>query len=466
MADSFVGKRVLIVDDDEPVRNALKNALIKDGFEVETAENGILAQKIITSKTFDAILSDIQMPGSTMNGIELLHFVRRTSGPPVILMTGFSGLLEMEEAVRIGAQGFLAKPFRKEDLLKAIVGCFTQGASQPATQVDSLDPSKVTESETEVPQEFCKLNLDDFVTGRQIKHSIYIQLPNSKFVKIAHEGEDISLERVRSYKSKGLKYLFLKKEDFQEYMNLSLSLTRAANRFPNLSREKKFNLLKHSTEVVMEYVHSHEFDQEAFESAKSVVENTISYLSDDLETFDLLSILNSHADHLYAHSLGVSLYGSLIAQQLRWNSHSTLYRVSIAGLMHDIGKKEVSRAILMKSRTQLTAEEIKEVESHPVRGMEILSRVASIPSELSQIILQHHETEIGTGYPSGLSKKRIHPLARLLSVANVFCELVVASPDGPGLKPSEAIERLTTLHGKLLDMTFITALTKTIKTLD
>jgi DNA-binding NtrC family response regulator len=104
-------KRILVVDDDEIFRTALKSTLEAEGYQIAVAANGKIAQNLIGVETFDSVISDIRMP--EVNGIELLHFAKRTRPElPVILMTGFAELEETNEAFQLGANQFLSKPFK------------------------------------------------------------------------------------------------------------------------------------------------------------------------------------------------------------------------------------------------------------------------------------------------------------------------------------------------------------------
>jgi HD-GYP domain-containing protein (c-di-GMP phosphodiesterase class II) len=91
--------------------------------------------------------------------------------------------------------------------------------------------------------------------------------------------------------------------------------------------------------------------------------------------------------------------------------------------------------------------------------MELLRQVPLLPSDILQIVGQHHENCSGTGYPLHLKGSRIHPLARIVAVANAFCELAIRGPNGPGLAPDEAFERLRD-HGEDLDASFVAALAR------
>lgn len=440
--------RILVVDDQELFQGALKSALQREGFEVSSASNVKEALTVIAVEDFVAVITDLNMPGG--NGLEILQYVKKhRPSLPVILMTGFADLREAYEAGEKGADGFLAKPFKREELLEALRDCLRSRTDQKS-EPDNQD------------ENFCRLSIEDFVSGRNIQYGIFIRLSSTKYVKIAHQGESLPVDRIRAFKTKGLRHLYMRKEDFRKYVGFNVDLSRAV-KASQLSKEKKLNFMKHTAEILLEHIRSNDLNQEIYDDAATVVETTVSIFCDDPDAFDLLSLLSSHTDFLYSHSLGVSLYSALIARELKWTSPANLFKVSMGGLMHDIGKKEIDRSILSKSRRELSAEEVKLIETHPIRGLEILSGVRSIPSDVLQIVYQHHENCVGLGYPKRLPGSKIHPMAKVVSVANEFCNLALASAHGPGIPPKEAIERLIAADAEALDPAAFAALSKAFK---
>jgi EAL domain-containing protein (putative c-di-GMP-specific phosphodiesterase class I) len=117
-ADAGV-KAVLVVDDDPAVSRALRRVLEAAGYEVTVESNGNAAIQTIMQRSFDVVLSDIQMPG--MTGVELLGVVRAYDlDVPVILMTGEPTIETAIEAVALGAMQYLPKPTTKDILLRAV----------------------------------------------------------------------------------------------------------------------------------------------------------------------------------------------------------------------------------------------------------------------------------------------------------------------------------------------------------
>jgi putative nucleotidyltransferase with HDIG domain len=421
-------KRILVVDDNDTFLGALQVILTKAGYDVTTCMEANGAEHLLGVQPFDAIISDVHLPGN-LTGIDLMKYVRENFNIPVVLMTGFADLVEVKEAERLGASGFLAKPFKQSDLFQILDSFFK--APAPHEEPKNLDG------------DFCKVNIDDFVSGKDIQADVYIRITEFKYVKIAHEGEDIAIERIRAYKSKDIKHLYLTNDDFRKYVGFNLQLAPIVANHPTVSKEKKLNFLKGTGEIIVENVFLNGVNEERFESAKNFLETTISVISDDSDIFNMLNILNSHGDFLYAHSLGVSLYSSMIARGLEWNSQQTLFKLSMGALLHDIGKKEIDRAILEKSRKDLTTEELALYESHCSRGVEILSQSQGIPEDVLHVVAQHHENCIGTGFPAHISRTKIHPLAKVVSVANEFCKFAIKGPNSPGLPADKAIRQMT-----------------------
>ncbi len=113
------GFAILLVDDDERVLVFLQRALDLNGAKVQVASSGAEALALLATQSFDAIVSDIQMPG--MNGLKLLHAVREHDlDLPVILMTGNPDLKTATAAVEYGAFQYLIKPVAVERL-RAVV---------------------------------------------------------------------------------------------------------------------------------------------------------------------------------------------------------------------------------------------------------------------------------------------------------------------------------------------------------
>jgi DNA-binding NtrC family response regulator len=106
---------ILIVDDEESVRDSLYNWFIEDGYRVESAENAKKALSMIESDQFDIVLADIKMPG--MDGLEMLRRIKAHKNDSiVIVMTAFATVDTAVKALKDGAYDYVTKPFDPDDL--------------------------------------------------------------------------------------------------------------------------------------------------------------------------------------------------------------------------------------------------------------------------------------------------------------------------------------------------------------
>ncbi len=121
--------RILVVDDDTAVRSAIKIVLEQDGHEVILASNGKAGIAAADEARFDLVICDIFMPG--MDGIETINtFHKNNPQMPVIAMSGFTFRDSQHPApdylslsTKLGAAYSLRKPFRPNELLKAVREC-------------------------------------------------------------------------------------------------------------------------------------------------------------------------------------------------------------------------------------------------------------------------------------------------------------------------------------------------------
>lgn len=112
-----MGKKIsiLVVDDEDSVRDSLTNWFLEDGFQVESAENAKKALQLLEHTQYDIILSDIKMPG--MDGLEMLKRIKTLKPEAiVIMMTAFATVNTAVIALKDGAFDYITKPFDPDDL--------------------------------------------------------------------------------------------------------------------------------------------------------------------------------------------------------------------------------------------------------------------------------------------------------------------------------------------------------------
>ncbi len=109
---------ILIVDDDDRIRNLLKDYLSDNNYIVSTAENAEEAKKKITYLKFDIIILDVMMPGQ--NGYELTKDIKKKIKVPIILLTAKGEVENRIKGLELGADDYIGKPFEPKELLLRI----------------------------------------------------------------------------------------------------------------------------------------------------------------------------------------------------------------------------------------------------------------------------------------------------------------------------------------------------------
>lgn len=111
-------KKILVVDDEQSMRDTLQIMLEKEGFEVETAGDGREALEKFERGRLDLVITDLKMPG--LDGIGMLDAFHDRGETPVIVMTAYATKDQAIAALNLGASFFIEKPFKKQELLNYV----------------------------------------------------------------------------------------------------------------------------------------------------------------------------------------------------------------------------------------------------------------------------------------------------------------------------------------------------------
>jgi DNA-binding NtrC family response regulator len=115
---SPVGTSLLVVDDDELLRETLADLFDSSGVGFQVADSGQAALRLYAQQPFELVLSDIRMPG--VGGIELLGRIKAMHPSAVIVLMTAWGDVARDEAMRLGAADLIKKPFSFEELLERL----------------------------------------------------------------------------------------------------------------------------------------------------------------------------------------------------------------------------------------------------------------------------------------------------------------------------------------------------------
>ncbi|MFM9535825.1 MULTISPECIES: response regulator transcription factor [Lysinibacillus] len=133
-------KHILLVEDDEAIREMVENYLTMEGFNVTTAINGEEALQNCLQNTFDLVILDIMIP--KLNGLEVLKIIREQAALPIIIMSAKDSDVDKALGLGLGADDYIAKPFSMLEFsarVKAVIRRATKYSSQAEQKQEVLE---------------------------------------------------------------------------------------------------------------------------------------------------------------------------------------------------------------------------------------------------------------------------------------------------------------------------------------
>ena len=454
--------KILVVDDEEGIRDVTEGFFQKKGYEVYTAENGAQALEIINRINISCIFTDINMP--VMDGLELAEKIRQIENTlPVVVMTGYPSLENSIQTLKNGVVDYLIKPVNLEQMeltlkrilrerelfvenlilkeevaRKARLQELNDQLLERVEEVNTLnrvmEDFSTTDSSHGIFNKVVDLGVEELKADRVFFH-IFSENDNSLVLMadsasglagntdLDRFGKDIP-EKIKAYVQE-----CLMTDDnpclVSESKQVS-SLDEPVNSLmvvPLKIRDKIFGVA--SAFIFQEGRSFSEKDiyymSFITQKAASAIENIALYenIYDNLFStlFAFVTALEVRDLYTRRHSTRVARYAHMIAEEMGC-SEEELDVINFAGSLHDIGKIGIRDDILLKPG-RLTDEEYEKIKEHPVIGADLISKLGLWDREM-EIIRHHHERFDGKGYPDGLKGENIPKLARIMSVADCY----------------------------------------------
>ncbi len=462
---------ILVIDDEESIREVLAEFLSLKNYKVKTAANGFEALKIVEEENFDVVLLDIKMPG--MDGIQVLRKFKELGVNSVfIMMTAFGTVETATEAFKLGAHDYLLKPFNSDMIsntinnaieqrklrleniyLKSTVSLFdvaqaVENNSNSFSLIETLGDSIRKESGADIVSIF----LFDETRNQFTNHHIFPSIATDiglvdieRIVSILKKSEDI-LTTNQAYK------IFFTKEPekfLYSFMVIPLKRGKKILGFILLYSFNKKNIFTLGQKNFMKVFASY---------FSATLENTRLY-SELLETFNQTMQGFAHAleakdVYTQGHSERVTTYSVAIAYEMNLHATDELDKVDIdlvykAGRLHDIGKIGLQYEKLNKAG-KLTDEEFEMFKKHPTIGKKILEPIRFL-SPVVPLVYYHHEKYDGKGYPEGLAGNDIPVGARILAIADTYDAMTSDRPYRKALSHQTAMDEIRRYTGSQFD---------------
>ncbi|MBE5941205.1 MAG: HD-GYP domain-containing protein [Lachnospiraceae bacterium] len=171
----------------------------------------------------------------------------------------------------------------------------------------------------------------------------------------------------------------------------------------------------------------------------SLFESANEIMAGETNTYHLMDILSNiryFDDSTYAHSLNVAMLANIFGRWLHM-SEEDLKILTVAGMLHDIGKVLMPPEIIKKPGA-LTPEEYAVIKTHPFKGYQLL-KAKNVDELICRAALLHHEKCDGSGYPIGLKTEKIHDVAKIITIVDIYEAMTANRCYRAGLCPFDVI---------------------------
>lgn len=285
---------------------------------------------------------------------------------------------------------------------------------------------------------YMKIRLNSLPPLKPIPFDLFISI-GGRQVHYLRAGDKLIAEKIINFEKKAPEAFFILAADRTRYQKF----VREGLLSDELDTKQKALILRESTMVLVEELFERPDIEEALHDARGVVEDFVTFMESDAAAMANLIGLSSHDFYTYNHSLDVSIYSLGLGQAVGFRGHD-LKELGLGGLFHDIGKRYVPIEIICKDGP-LTDQEWIKMQKHPQFGLMILSEHSSTEN-IKACAFEHHESLLGNGYPQKLTAQEIHPMARVVSVADTYDALTTKRSYNEAMRPTDAIELMS---GKL-----------------
>jgi len=484
-----MSQSILIVDDEEHIRRLCSEILKRESYQTFTAASAKAAVELSRFQHFDLLLTDISMPG--MNGLRLLQTIKDNQKEIAsVVMTGYGTIDNAVEAMKLGAQGFVIKPFSREELVQSVG--------------DALERYRLLRENMRL-----KLLVPLFEVGKTLLSDLHLKSLLETFGRVVlketrSDAAAVMLvdERTNTFKPESRFFLpdGISKETFQrieetfgrwvlEKMTPLIlaeegSLTDEMKSFlrqsglasvvalPFVSKDRITGIL-----ILCKKHGSASYNQSDLELT-SVLCGQATIAIENAKLFGLIETKNRELEDFYFETVNALAqaievkdvytgghgdrlvdFAISIAKRLNVSDEERIW-LKYAAALHDIGKIGVKEAILTKPG-KLTPEEYEEMKTHPAKGAEILKEVKFL-APVVPIVYHHQERYDGKGYPTGLSGQQIPIGSRIVAVLDAFDAMTTNRPYRKGLPTEVAIDELRRHSGVQFDPQVVEAFIQAI----
>jgi HD-GYP domain-containing protein (c-di-GMP phosphodiesterase class II) len=285
------------------------------------------------------------------------------------------------------------------------------------------------------PNNFFQIKVGTLIPNTPFPFDLYV-LVNRRHIHYLRQGEILTLDKIS--KLSASEQFFVPMEQRSLFKGFIFSSLNEGS----IGAPVKARILRDASLSLVEEIYEKKDISNALDESKDLIGQFVNMMDSSPESIDHLLELSSHDFYTFNHSLDVAVYSLGIGRMMNY-SEKDMVELGRGAIFHDIGKKWVDAEIICKKGT-LSDAEWTQMQRHPEYGLKILSEYEGATDAIKACCFEHHESFLGNGYPQGLDAASIHPMARIVAIADTFDALTTQRSYNQPMTPRDAILFMTT----------------------
>lgn len=287
---------------------------------------------------------------------------------------------------------------------------------------------------------YVSVPLLDLCAGKVFPGPLYLCIRH-KIIRYRNKGDALDVDSFNKLAYNHVKYVFIDDQDRAAFDAFIKTLKDAeSDDLLKESQPEAIEIAEAAAEQrrAMMDIFEAPRDDKAVRQAVDVSKKLVTEFLRKPFAVNNISQLQKYSKGAVDHSVNVSVLSVFLGLRMGYTHQIILENLALGGLFHDIGK-----LLVEAKEDKMPGDDDPAMQQHAKLGSELLERSREIANEVRMIVAQHHEFLDGTGYPAKLRGLAVYDLARLVTITNVYDNLVTESR-APSMKDRqiEAIDRL------------------------
>jgi len=329
-------------------------------------------------------------------------------------------------------------------------------------KVPETPPGGVRAAYGHVRALYMPVHLDGLVVDSVVNFHLYLQSAPGHFVLFRGPDLPFHAEHHARLLQHNVQTLWLRGDERRRYEAYVEQHLDALLANPMVPVPRKAELLTSAAQSTLEAVMLEPRHSNVVPRTRRVAQQTVQLLVRTPDAVGHLASLMAHDYDTVRHSMNVSVFAVGLAHAAGVRNSAELQELALGTLLHDIGKSEIPRDLIVKPGAY-TDEEITVMRTHVERGEHILREVGRLGHLGMQAVSLHHERLSGDGYPRRLLADDIHLFGRIAGIADCFDAMTSDRSYQRAMRPADALQLMRTHLAHHFDQDLLAKFIRTLR---